>query len=111
MPRFIDIDPYERQENWTTRVTLVIENSTSIKSIPVYSIPTADVQPVVHGRWIYEDCIITFEGEYGGFFCSECGKGFLDDLCCNNGDETISVKEEFRFCPNCGAKMDGDAHE
>lgn len=47
MPRYIDIEPYERQGNWTTRVTLVIENDASIKSIPVYSIPNAEVVEVV----------------------------------------------------------------
>ena len=48
--------------------------------------PTADVEPVKHGRWIY--------GEYNIPHCSECGSEVMP----NN----ISL-----FCPNCGAKMDG----
>ena len=55
--RYIDIEPYERQENWTTRVTLVIESGVSIKSIPVYSIQTADVVEVVRCK----DCALRYD--------------------------------------------------
>ena len=49
-----------------------------------YSIPAADVTPVVHGHRVDD----------GGFYarCSHCD-GVLP-LCAN-------------YCPNCGAKMDG----
>ena len=53
----------------------------------VDAIPTADVAPVVHGRWIhYPDCGVTR--------CSHCG---------------WSIEEcwESKRCPDCGAKMDG----
>ena len=69
------------------------------------NIPTADVQPVRHGRWIphmesIETTVITASRVYEkgdsvqyGFTCSECGRW-----------------EENRepFC-NCGAKMDAEA--
>ena len=48
---------------------------------------SADVAPVVHGRWIhYPDCGVTK--------CSHCG---------------WSIEEcwESKRCPECGAKMDG----
>ena len=51
--------------------------------------PAADVAPVVHGRWIWnEEGEIDWEQFYR---CSNCGD-----------------KEywESNFCPNCGAKMD-----
>ena len=54
----------------------------------IADIPTADVAPVVHGRWIhYPDCGVTR--------CSHCG---------------WSIEEcwESKRCPECGAKMDGD---
>ena len=53
----------------------------------IADIPTADVAPVVHGRWIhYPDCGVTK--------CSHCG---------------WSIEEcwESKRCPECGAKMDG----
>ena len=56
-------------------------------------LPTADVAPVVHGRWIDK-------GEYA--VCTECGgrSGTQYD-----GVEPIPLMTQ--FCPNCCAKMDG----
>lgn len=54
--------------------------------------PTVDAVPVVHGRWMRVD--IAGEDPYE---CSYCG-------------DRVSVWG-FRYCPNCGAKMDGDKYE
>ena len=53
-----------------------------------YSIPAADVAPVVHGQWI------PFHSEIAGDiqYCSACEIGF-------------AAKTD--YCPHCGAKMDG----
>lgn len=68
-------------------------------------IPAADVAPVVHGRWEWFDedtgtPITGYEREWG-WRCTHCKEELSDDYddpdCC----------PEFRFCPNCGAKMDG----
>ena len=57
--------------------------------------PTADVAPVRHGRWVEwwppKHMILT--GEEMLYRCSLC-------------DAKYSDKENMRFCPNCGAKMD-----
>lgn len=44
--------------------------------------------PVVHGRWFEFNTMMS---------CSECDKDwyYTDNNC-----------DEFRYCPNCGAKMD-----
>ncbi len=55
--------------------------------------PSVDVQPVKHGRWIW-DSSPEFGNPYGSYVCSEC-------------DERQAYKEN--YCPNCGARMDGDA--
>ena len=61
--------------------------------------PAADVAPVVHGRWKemhYEGGILD-----GTNFdrCSVCGyERVFDDP---------AFKTVFKYCPNCGAKMDG----
>lgn len=52
---------------------------------------TADVAPVVHGRWIHDGR--RFEGGIDWCHCSECGKS--DNFCARTN-----------YCPNCGAKMD-----
>lgn len=62
------------------------------------AIPAADVVEVVHGRWIaYKpDC----RGYTAGFICSNCQDIVYADY---------SMKEcVYNYCPNCGARMDGD---
>ena len=65
----------------------------------------ADVTPVVHGRWEWFDedvgtPVTGYERECG-WRCSHCGEELPDDY----DDPDDSPK--FRFCYNCGAKMDG----
>ena len=55
---------------------------------------SADVAPVVHGRWIEQEKY-TFGTMYD---CSICGDRILD-----NG-------HSWNYCPNCGARMDGDSY-
>ena len=54
-----------------------------------YSIPAADVAPVVHGRWA---CVNKID-PISGYRCSKCRRIVGFDLT--------------PYCPNCGAKMDG----
>lgn len=60
---------------------------------------TVDAVPVKGGKWIDD-------GQYDNFFphhewrCSECGEHVLE----------IGVPW-FKYCPNCGARMDGDRDE
>ena len=50
----------------------------------------AEVEPVVRGEWEKREL------NFGVFYrCSICG-------------ETISGFPMYKFCPNCGAKMDGE---
>lgn len=66
----------------------------------VIRISAADVAPVVHARWIYvEETLATSSG----WCCSACRRPrWLSP----------DVPEVFKYCPNCGAKMDGGAdHE
>lgn len=57
------------------------------------SIPTADVAPVVHGRWSDAGFGELPKHAPYGWACSVCGG--------------ISFNNEYIYCPNCGAKMDG----
>ena len=56
--------------------------------------PAADVAPVAHGRW--EQTEAPFMNE-----CEDCS------VC---GYRTV-WGHRFNYCPNCGAKMDGDDPE
>lgn len=54
----------------------------------VQNAPVEDVAPVVHGEWI----------EYQ----------IPNIICCSICDCGLGVdKKHFKYCPNCGAKMDG----
>ena len=52
--------------------------------------PTVDAVPVVHGRWVKS----IFAADY--YKCSEC---------------CAVWSRRFKFCPNCGVKMDGGEGE
>lgn len=54
--------------------------------------PAADAAPVRHGRWIY--------GEDIDIQCSVCGADALTE-----GDYR---QTRSNYCPNCGARMDGE---
>ena len=61
--------------------------------------PTVDAVEVVHGEWECEN------ESWGAVRCSKCkGKALLEKL---NG-ELLYVFSQ--YCPNCGAKMDGDGN-
>lgn len=55
------------------------------------NVPSADVAPVMHGRW-----------ENGDSICPVCGKDKFKDL-----DADIWCDWKPDYCPNCGARMDG----
>lgn len=55
----------------------------------VRDFPAADVAPVVHGTWIGKPIL-----GFSDVRCSVCRVTFLE----NSG--------RWKFCPNCGAKMD-----
>lgn len=54
-------------------------------------LPSTDVQPVRHSRWI--------ESDTDGFVCSVCRNGYRNQ-------PTLMGKPMFEYCPVCGARMD-----
>lgn len=66
--------------------------------------PAADVAPVVHGK------NVTSMHPVDEFICSECGVD-ITDFCRYDPEEDACYEYEFKCCPNCGAKVDGDADE
>lgn len=52
----------------------------------VMKIPSADVEPVRHGRWMPHNV------KDGWYYCSEC---------------VALPRDRTKYCPNCGARMDG----
>ena len=60
----------------------------------VENLPAADVAPVRHGRWLDSKHKI-FSNTYD-YVCSNCGCDY--------------ALAKYNYCPNCGAKMDGDGN-
>ena len=53
--------------------------------------PTVEAEPVRHGKWVNKNW---------NWYCSECDKmGYKGH---------IPAQPDLDYCPNCGAKMDGE---
>lgn len=94
------MDEYIRKEDALNAISCDItitgrENAETVcKAIASFTdgikaLEPADVAPVVHSRWEYK-C--------GEIQCPECG----------NRIHRIDLSGCLNFCPNCGAKMDGE---
>lgn len=74
----------------------------------VQNAPAADVAPVQRGEWEWYDEEIGSPlegvGREWGWRCSNCKTVLPDDF--DDPDNPPGM----RFCPWCGAKMDGDVH-
>lgn len=62
--------------------------SNMISAYDVIMLPAADVAPVVHGQWLCGDYYDI------GDVCSECDW------------DSQMTHPSYRYCPNCGARMD-----
>lgn len=90
------INLYEcRDDFYATVLDILSEDSTNDRANQIIDafdyLPTADVAPVKHGHWIYENFYT---------HCSVCGKMAIYD---KYGQEV-----ESDYCPRCGAKMGGE---
>ena len=61
-------------------------------------LPSVDAVEVVHGRWIEKVDMIAS-------YLAECEETFYECSVCNSPNYG-----ETPYCPNCGAKMDGDGN-
>lgn len=96
MPRYIDAEKAvtrirEERKEWYRGDTFW---GLSVAEIVIGEMPTEDVAPVVHARWEAT--------EHDDFACSNCntffsGLDYYDDL----------LSDELKYCPHCGARMDG----
>lgn len=73
---------------------LSIEDYISRVSKRIKALPSADVKPVVHGKW--HDCYELIDGTFVGT-CSACGK---------TKKSLYPVMDN--YCAECGATMDAD---
>ena len=68
---------------------------------PLVESPAEDDAPVVHGKWINDSD--------GLPVCSECGEIALQRILLRFKQQEFYQHFVFsKYCPNCGAKMDGE---
>ena len=95
---------YEYIERKAIRDALYDADAITMSGVKILNqFPVADVAPVRHGIWIsLTDC------SNAGVYCSVCHKKVYkeDYAICNRKNKLRSD-----YCPNCGAKMDGEVNE
>lgn len=119
MPRYVDLDKLPRVGLWRDPEDhgAMVELRDVIQALRQAEAQTGEVAPVVHGHWVYK------RRRSGGFrirtgllkngerikvlideredtmepFCSVCG---------THNDSTNGLN--MRYCPCCGAKIDGE---
>lgn len=101
MPRYIDADALKQDVGSYNPVKYTYEYGYVITVEDIDNAPTADVVEVKHGEWFIGKDIFG-----NGFMnCSECHCDVDVEF-----DEPDEV-ELFKYCPHCGAKMDGKETE
>lgn len=86
MSRYIDAD--KLSEMIEARGKMLVEGKEAFYYIANWlnKLPPADVAEVKYGEWVHGECVL---------HCSECGV--------ETYPENITP-----YCPNCGARMDGE---
>lgn len=86
--RQVAIDAMKQYAHYDDFDVSVVDEDIAI--IALKDLPSADVQPVRHGRWIEEpNCM---------YRCSSCGSHY----------PSIRGYMDYCYCPSCGARMDGE---
>ena len=89
------MDEYIKREDAIDAVLMVYYDTPDIDlsggkfEAEILNIQASDVEPVKHGRWVCGDYYDV------GDVCSECDW------------DSQMICPSYRYCPNCGAKMDG----
>ena len=90
MSRLIDADRINFYKATVARGMHSFDNVEIVEKFQINRMPTIDPESLrPHGRWNISDGIIE------NVVCSRCGTHFQ------------SYYQDYRYCPRCGAKMDG----
>ena len=98
MPRYIDADAVEE----TIDKCVMFGNTALVDKYEVLgrlrNIPTADVVPVKHGKWLLRETLF----EETEAKCSVCGFETL----VNEPGNGLHIVDDLKYCPSCGARME-----
>lgn len=94
MAKYISAETAKKALAESNLIPRYTESCKPITDRIIDSLPAADVEPVRHGRWL--KCFEDWRQQIEGSKCSACGFEYYG-----------TGISRFRYCPNCGAKMDG----
>lgn len=92
MGRLIDADALLTERKMSKYYHLP-NGDIAIPIIDIEHAPTIHPEPPKRGRWVQDESFVWV------WHCSECGK---------RTTETVMGKPMYKFCPMCGAKMEGN---
>lgn len=103
MPRYVDLSKMPQLEAWGCCCEgenyEFVPVADVIQALRQAEAQTGEVEPVVHGYWIPIDDGVS----------AKCG---ICRACACDLDEGFEEFEKsYRYCPRCGAKMDGEARD
>lgn len=100
MTRLIDADEFKRINKRLLHCDFPYLSELTLEEL-LDEIPTVDAVPVVHGHWyVYETGYEDTEAK-----CSICGFETL----VNEPGNGLHMVGDLKYCPHCGARMDGGA--
>jgi hypothetical protein len=95
--RLIDADALKKQY-YPFPCAIGVENAVTIRAIN--EAPTIDAVPVVRGEWKRDIGDRHSSGEYR--YCTACG---------GNAFHLYGMIRNYKYCPNCGAKMESEGNQ
>ena len=95
IPRYIDADVLKEDVEYFFEYSLALIDSIEER---IDKIPTADVKPVVRGKWQWLSSTYDRTPCEMRYWCDRCHSEII-----THGQEPWQ-----KFCPNCGADMRGD---
>lgn len=103
--RLIDADAY---------IKYCEDNCVPLNEYAVKAQPTVDVTPVVHAKWVKKKHLIPLAWDSDPFiwenYDEETHSEWKEYWHCSECDYEAdrSMKPKFKYCPECGAKMEGE---
>ena len=103
MPRYVDLDnlPLVNIDVDTINRTPYVDIREVQQALRQAEAQTGEVAPVVHATWIPID-------GGAGAECSHCGEYYDSSDEYDLMDGFSLFARFYRYCPNCGSKMDGE---